>query len=302
MPDKSFAEYWEDAETWITLASGEYYPDILQDAYNLYAPVLATFGQLLRASYSSEHLFDKISDYGTPWMRVQLCRVFRRYVSPETPVEMMKVKSRKHQVLDAFASGFRSIQTVQARFNERPERDEALCALLWEYRSRGQKGYTLTEQFFDLFQSRLPNLSLSGPRRAGQDIALGSIFEGYPNPGRPVDFCIRDKKRRVLAVGLARYDSDRGGAQEDDRTGGYRNCADEILGYAQQHHPHLRLIFLNDGPGLLLGSMWRDYAALEESWPGKIRVVTLRMVPERITSTWLGIEQEAKETTHGNRN
>ena len=33
----------------------------------------------------------------------------------------------------------------------------------------------------------------------------------------------------VLAVGLARYDSDRGGGQEDDRIGGYHNCADEIL-------------------------------------------------------------------------
>jgi hypothetical protein len=49
------------------------------------------------------------------------------------PVEMMKVKSRKHQVLDTFGSDFRPIHIVQAKFNARPERDEALCALLWEY-------------------------------------------------------------------------------------------------------------------------------------------------------------------------
>ena len=38
------------------------------------------------------------------------------------------------------------------------------------------------------------------------------------------------------------------------------------------------MIFLNDGPGLLLGSMWNDYAHIEESWPGRVKVVTLRMV------------------------
>ncbi len=49
----------------------------------------------------------------------------------------------------------------------------------------------------------------------------------------------------------------------------------------------LKLIFLNDGPGLLLGSMWRDYAHIESSHPGLIKVVTLRMIPERITMKWL---------------
>jgi hypothetical protein len=47
------------------------------------------------------------------------------------------------------------------------------------------------------------------------------------------------------------------------------------------------VIFLNDGRGLLLGSMWDDYARLETQWPGKIMVLTLRMVPERLTHAWL---------------
>lgn len=151
---KSFADYWEGAENWITLASGEYYPDVLEAACNLYLPVLVIFGQLLETSYSSQNLFEKICDYANPWMRVQLCRVFRRYVSPTAPVEMMKIRSRKAQVLGSFGADFRSIQVVQAKFNARPKRDEALCALMWEYRARGQKGYTLTEKFFDLLQSR----------------------------------------------------------------------------------------------------------------------------------------------------
>jgi len=112
------------------------------------------------------------------------------------------------------------------------------------------------------------------------------VFKDYPKPGRPVDFVIY-KDQTVLAIGLARYDSDRGGAQEDDRTGGYSNCADEILGYAKRKGLKTKVIFLNDGPGLLLGSMWNDYASLERSWPGKILVLTLRMVPERITASWL---------------
>ena len=294
--EKTFADYWTDAENWITLATGEYYPDILESACDLYMPVIATFGRLLRESYSARHLFAQISDHGHRWMRVQLCRVFKRYVSPATPVEMLKVKKNREKILATFSADFRPIQVVQAKFNARPQRDEALCALLWEYKARGQKGYTLTEAFFELFQAHFPEVHLAGPTRAGQDILLGEIFANYPNPNRPVDFVIHEpaasgrKSSKVLAVGLARYDSDRGGAQEDDRPGGYQNCADEILTYAQEHQLNTRLIFLNDGPGLLLGSMWRDYAALEMRWPGKIKVVTLRMVPERLTLSWLRAE------------
>jgi len=39
----------------------------------------------------------------------------------------------------------------------------------------------------------------------------------------------------IVETGFARYDSDRGGAQEDDRTGGYKNCADEILTYCEDN-------------------------------------------------------------------
>ena len=80
---------------------------------------------------------------------------------------------------------------------------------------------------------------------------------------------------------------DRGGAQEDDRTGQYRDCAQEVLGYASAHGLKTKVIFLNDGPGLLLGSMWNDYAYLEHIWSGRVRVVTLRMVTDRVTLKWL---------------
>jgi hypothetical protein len=285
---KSFADYKPDARNWITLATGEYYPDILKDACELYKPVLVLFGQLLKTSESSRRLFIQISEQSDGWMRVQLARVFRKYVSPETPVEMLKQKSKAKTICEQFGKGFRPIQKVQAAFTSRPLPDEALCAVLWEYKDRGKKGYDLTERFFSLFRSTFPNLHIKGPERAGKDVLLGEVFENYPKPDRPVDFVIYDaKEKEVLAIGLARYDSDRGGAQEDDRTGGYHNCADEILNYAKKHHFRIKVIFINDGPGLLLGSMWNDYAHLERSRPGKILVATLRMIPERITREWL---------------
>lgn len=285
---KTFADYKPDGRNWITLATGEYYPDILKDACKLYEPVLVLFGQLLRASESSTRLFMQIAEQTDGWMRVQLARVFRKYVSPETPVEMLKQKSKAAKICEEFGKGFRPVHEVQAAFSTRPASDEALCAVLWEYKDRGKKGYDLTERLFALFRENFPDLPMTGPERAGKDILLGEIFPEYPKPDRPVDFVIRDPENGdVIVVGLARYDSDRGGAQEDDRTGGYRHCADEVLGYARKRGLRTKVVFINDGPGLLLGSMWNDYATLERSHKGRILVATLRMVPERLTRDWL---------------
>lgn len=89
---KAFSDYKAEGHDWITLSSGEYYPDILPLATALYEPVLVMFGQLMEESHSSVDLFLKISAVSQTWMRIQLARVFRKYVSPETPVEMLKQK------------------------------------------------------------------------------------------------------------------------------------------------------------------------------------------------------------------
>jgi hypothetical protein len=283
---KCFADYHTDAHNWITLTSGEFYPDILQDACDLYKPVLVLFGQLVRRCETSERLFLELCEISNGWMRIQLARVFKKYVSPDTPVELLKKKTQAIQICDHFGKRFRPISTVQAAFESRLIPDEALCAVLWEYKDRGKKGYDLTEKLFCLLKERLPGLTIEGPERAGKDILLGTIVKDYPNPKRPVDFIISERNK-ILAVGLARYDSDRGGAQEDDRTGGYKNCADELLTYCCDNNLNTKVIFLNDGPGLLLGSMWDDYSNLEMRWENKIMVLTLRMLPERLTMTWL---------------
>jgi len=285
--EKAFRDYKDEAEEWITLATGEYYPDILRDACRLYEPVLVQFGLLLKSSHSSTNFFMSIMETRNQWMRTQLCRIFKKYVSPQTPVEMLKRKTDAAKICSQFGESFRNIVEVQRKFSSRPMPDEALCAVLWEYKDRGKKGYDLTERLFDVLRSHHPDWVIAGPERAGKDVLLGKVFENYPKPDRPVDFVIYEGKK-VLAIGLARYDSDRGGAQEDDRTGQYREVAQEILGYADAHGmPNLKVIYVNDGPGLLLGSMWNDYAYIEEQWNGRVKVVTLRMVSDRITKKWL---------------
>ncbi len=282
---KKFRDYKAENANWITLATGEFYPDILSDACNLYRPVLELFGQLLKSSESSEKLFLQTVEVKQPWMRIQLSRVFRKYVSPNTPVEMLKQKGKAEWICKEFGKGFRSIVEVQKAFLSRPMPDEALCAVLWEYKDRGQKGYDLTERMFELLRNKFPNFEIFGPERAGRDILLGEVFENYPKPDRPADFIIKDGND-ILAVGFARYDSDRGGAQEDDRTGGYSNASREVLEYAVGKDLRTKVIFVNDGPGLLLGSMWDDYSYIEEA-SDDIIVVTLRMITERITLEWL---------------
>jgi hypothetical protein len=282
---KKFRDYKAENANWITLATGEFYPDILVDACNLYKPVLELFGQILKSSESSEKLFLQTVEVNQPWMRVQLARVFRKYVSPNTPVEMLKQKRKAEWICKEFGKGFRPIVEVQKAFLSRPMPDEALCAVLWEYKDRGQKGYDMTERMFELLRSKFPEFEILGPERAGRDILLGEVFEDYTKPGRPADFIIKDGNN-ILAVGFARYDSDRGGAQEDDRTGGYSNASRELLDYAVGKDLRTKIIFVNDGPGLLLGSMWDDYSYIEEA-SDDIKVVTLRMITERITIEWL---------------
>ena len=50
---KSFGDYKADGNVWITLTTGEYYPDILVSACELYKPVLVIFSEILKRSEDS---------------------------------------------------------------------------------------------------------------------------------------------------------------------------------------------------------------------------------------------------------
>jgi hypothetical protein len=43
--------------------------------------------------------------------------------------------------------------------------------------------------------------------------------------------------------------------------------------------------------------MWDDYASLEDSWKGKIKVITLRMLRSRITYHWLQGDKKKKRSS-----
>ncbi|MGO5335646.1 hypothetical protein ACTQZS_02415 [Bilifractor sp. LCP19S3_H10] len=161
---RQFKDYTpEERQNYITLSTGEYYPDILQDACRLYTPVLETFSQILKRSESSTALFYNICDTPNSWMRTQLCRVFRKYVSPETPVEMLKKKRQAEKICKEFGREFRPIQKVQEKFDSRPLPDEAICAVLWEYKDRGKKDMISRKNYSICFKENF-RIFISGDR------------------------------------------------------------------------------------------------------------------------------------------
>lgn len=92
---KHFRDYKSEADAWITLATGEYYPDILPDACRLYEPVLVEFGRLLKESHSSGFFYSSIMETRNQWMRTQLCRVFKKYVRHKNPDVTVDGKEEK---------------------------------------------------------------------------------------------------------------------------------------------------------------------------------------------------------------
>lgn len=281
----SFADF-KTAE-WITLLDAEYYPDYLEEARVLYEKILSRFTELVEQSKSSIDLLEKITKEPKE-VRIQLLRVFRKCVSPNTSVEMLKKKKSIPQVIEDFGSEFRPIRELRDRLKSRPQPDEALMAILYEYKDRGQKGYELTGRFFNWFEETFGDEYVAqGPTGAGADIQLKKVLDDFEHK-IPADILIRRKKDNTpLVVGFARYDSDRGGSQEDDRTGGNRDKVTEIRKYALEKNVPLKILFLNDGPGLLLGSMWADYVDLETYGEGDVMVCTLKMLKKRLTKEWL---------------
>ena len=288
---KLFGEYKPGAAKYITTQDRPYYPDYLEDAQVLYRHVFEAFGILLNAVSSSSELLIKIHDEPGE-LRIQLLRCFRKYVSPNTAVEMLKVKAKMPEVVAEFGASFRPLDEVRSRFGTRSVGDEALAAVLWEHHDRGRPGYILTKAFFDAFEQKFGHdYTIAGPREAGADVQLSSVLPKFTSIV-PADFVILRRDSDIpLVVGFAHYDSDRGGSQEDDRTGGNQDKVEKIMAYAARRRLPMQVLFVNDGPGLILGSMWDDYARLETSNivddELRVMVVTLKMVSERLTANWL---------------
>lgn len=291
MSTRLFGDYKTEASDYVTSQERPFYPDYLEDAKTLYADVFTSFGKMLKEASSSADLL-KIINLQPGDVRIQLLRCFRKYVSPMTSVEMLKVKAKQQVVIDTFGHSFRGLKDVRTAFSARPNDDEALAAVLWEHHDRGTPGYVLTEEFFDIFEEMYGHeYLLAGPRRAGADVQLATALPKFTKIV-PADFVILRKiDTTPLVVGFAHYDSDRGGSQEDDRTGGNQDKVEKIMAWAARRRTPIRVLFINDGPGLLLGSMWNDYARLETNNivddELRVMVLTLKMVSERLNRDWL---------------
>jgi len=286
--DGIFGKFAGEASNWITVFDTPFYPDTLDAAITTYAPVVEEFDELCREARDSVDLYRRIQS-SPRHSRIQLLRVFRKYVSPDTSVEMLKRVSKTEQTVSAWSRRFRPLPEVLSRIANRPQPDEALIAMLDEHGSRGEKGYDLTEAFFLWFETEFAdaNWSIAGPIRAGRDIDLREALPNYPKK-TPVDFVLKDPDDEPRVIGFARYDTDRGGSQEDDRIGGNERRLREILAFAEANSMDLKVIFLSDGPGLTLGSMWVDNATIEEGGKGRALVTTLKMAQAgRISIDWL---------------
>lgn len=223
---------------------------------------------------------------------MSLLKMFRRCVSPVLDTEMTKKISKVStaDLVSAYGATFKPIEKLKEQFaNLPPEHLATLAALIGEYDTRGQSGYELTELFFDWFDEAFKGvLTIEGPRRAGRDVELSTVFTDFVG-NYPCDFVIRtvEAKPVVLAVGFARYDATRGGAQSDDRTGGNLYKVAKATEYSAKSGNTFRVVFLADGPGLVHKDTWAEACAIDGEWNGAVRVTTLKLAPERVTLDWL---------------
>jgi hypothetical protein len=281
------------------------FPEVLDQSYAKYEGDINTFRNLIATSHSTAHLLERIRspsiDKDT---RMSMLKMFRRCVAPVLDTEMSKKISKVSTVelVNSYGATFKPIDKLREQFANLRQGDfETLAALIGEYDTRGQSGYALTEQFFDWFEAEFAGeFTIEGPRRAGRDVELSSVFKNFVG-GYPCDFVIRSGDE-VLAVGFARYDATRGGAQSDDRTGGNWAKVEKARQFCKQSGEAFRIVFLADGPGLGHNDTWKEACDIDGEWGGNVRVTTLKLAKVRVTREWLKGEPESADEKSDFRN
>ena len=292
-PTPSFLKTIADPHAVITAVdSGLRFPEIVPVMREKYEAAIHQFAALVAVSDSSGNLLERIRISGIPSdQRMALLKIFRRCVSgvcdTETTKKIKIVTTRS--LVDNYGSTFKPITKVREQFADLNDTFIAVLAVsIGEYDNRGQQGYVLTGQFFDWFEEKFRGyLTIEGPRGAGPDVELSTVIPDFDG-SCPCDFIIRQTlDHSVIAVGFARYDSTRGGAQSDDRTGGNSAKVYLIREHYLRLNKTLRIIFLSDGPGLAHRDTWAEAVRLDGMWEGNVRVSTLKLTDERVTLEWL---------------
>ncbi|SDH20032.1 hypothetical protein [Bosea robiniae] len=292
MATEKFLSTINDPNTAITpIDTAIRFPEILDMLAERYKDDIALFIKMIAEAKSSAELLDRIRQRGIPAdQRMSLLKMFRRCVSPVLDTETTKkLKITTLSLVENYGTTFKPIDVLKKQFAElSADAKAALAALIGEYDTRGASGYILTDLFFNWFEERFKDvLTIEGPRGAGRDIELNTIFKDFPGQ-YPCDFVIRKADtQEVLAVGFARYDSTRGGAQSDDRTGGNAYKVAKAKEYCDKSGDQLRLLFLADGPGLGHKDTWFEACDLDGQWDGNVRVTTMKLADVRVTQDWL---------------
>lgn len=277
------------------IPSSETFPDFLEGRVEKYEEQLEEFIRLLNKSESSAQLLEKIRTprLYTPKVRMTFLKIFRRCVCTVADTEATKkLKTPNSVFVENYGHLFKDIDVLKEQFNNINEKEKyALISLIGEYDNRGQQGYILTRLFFEWFENNFEELyTIEGPRGAGLDPQLSVYFPEFEGDF-PCDFVIkRLENDEVVAVGLARYDSTRGGAQSDDRTGGNSDKVFKAKQFRKDTGHKFKLIFVSDGPGLTHRDTWEEAVRLDEAWENNVRVVTLKTAQNRITHKWLESE------------
>ena len=289
----TFLKHVVDPSQIITaIDSATRFPEIMNVCKLKYASDIERFKSLITISTSSADLLDRIRQKSyTGEERMSLLKMFRRCVSPVIDTEMAKkiTKVSTATLVATLGHTFKPIALLQTQFAAITSDEEAaLAALIGEYDTRGQLGYLLTASFFDWFElSFRGQFLLEGPRGAGRDVELSTVLDGFVG-SFPCDFIIRRADtREVRAIGFARYDSTRGGAQSDDRTGGNSDKVNKVREFFNAGVGSIKVIFLADGPGLAHRDTWEEAVKLDDSWNGNVRVCTLKTALPQITALWL---------------
>lgn len=274
------------------------FPEILEQSYAKYESDISEFCDLIATSESTAHLLERIrSPKVKQDTRMSMLKMFRRCVAPVLDTEMSKkiTKVSTNELVNSYGATFKPIEKLREQFENLRQGDfETLAALIGEYDTRGQSGYALTEQFFDWFEAEFAGeFTIEGPRRAGRDVELSTVFKDFTGD-YPCDFVIRAGDD-VLAVGFARYDATRGGAQSDDRTGGNWAKVEKAKQFCEKSGEAFRILFLADGPGLGHNDTWKEACDIDGEWDGSVRVTTLKLAKVRVTREWLKSQPETAD-------
>lgn len=266
------------------------FPEVLGNCQDRYREDIARFKALANEVDSTHEMLARIrsSEFGAN-QRMTMLKIFRRCVSPIVDTEMAKkLKVPTSLLVENYGETFKPIELLRQQFNSFTDTEEAaLAALIGEYDTRGQLGYKLTDRFFEWFEKQFAGqFTIAGPRGAGRDVELKTIFENFDG-NYPCDFVIRTQEGKPCAIGFARYDSTRGGSQSDDRTGGNSDKVSKAIAFSQEFGEQFRIIFLADGPGLAHRDTWEEACRLDGAWEGAVRVTTLKTAPERVSADWL---------------